>query len=254
MIAVLTLLSAVVVSMIIVRVATILLVLTGVSHDLARFEARSAFTGSGFTTTDSEKVVSHPVRRQVIMTLMLVGNAGIITVITSAVLSFAGKGGDAWWDQWYVHALMIAVGLGVLWVVAHSEWIDAQLSRLIKWALRRFTQLDVSDYVGLLHLGRGYSVVRMHVDGENWLANKSLMQLRLGDEGVLVLGIEREDGSYSGAPKGQTTLEVGDTLLVYGPQSVLKELNERQQGYDGQLAHRRAVEQNLRESGDVVMD
>lgn len=244
MIAVLTLLAAVVVSLIVVRVATIALVLTGLSHDLARFEARSAFTGSGFTTSDSEKVVSHPVRRQVIMLLMLVGNAGIITVISSAVLSFVKTGGTNWWDRWQVHALLLAGGLAALWYVAHSPWVDDQLSKVIRWALKRFTNLDVSDYVDLLHLGRGYSVVSMHVDEGNWLSNKSLMDLRLGDEGVLVLGIEREGGKYAGAPKGQSRLEVGDTLLVYGPHEVLAELNQRQSGYDGQQAHRRAVEQN----------
>jgi len=245
LIPVLTLLAAVVVSLIVVRVATTALILTGLSHDLARFEARSAFTGAGFTTSDSEKVVSHPVRRQIIMLLMLVGNAGIITVISSAVLSFMTGDGDNWWDKWYVHALMLAVGLAVLWVVAHSPWIDQQMTTVIRWALRRFTSLDVSDYQDLLHLGRGYTVVSMHVDEGNWLANKTLMELRLGDEGVLVLGIERESGSYSGAPKGLARLETGDTLLVYGPQGVLKELNDRQRGYDGQLAHRRAVEKNL---------
>lgn len=246
MIPVLTLLAAVVVSLVVVRVATTALVLTGLSHDLARFEARSAFTGSGFTTSDSEKVVSHPVRRQIIMALMLVGNAGIITVMSSAVLTFANEQGDAWWDKWYAHAVMLVLGLATLWIVAHSPWVDEQLSRIIKWAIGRFTKLDVSDYIDLLHLGRGYSVVSMHVDDGNWLANKTLMELRLGDEGVLVLGIEREAGLYSGAPKGQSRLEVGDTLLVYGPIDILTELNKRQRGYDGQLAHRRAVEQKLK--------
>ncbi len=247
---VLTLLAAVVVSLIVLRVATVALTLTGLSHDLARFEARSAFTGSGYTTSDSEKIVSHPVRRRVIMMLMLVGNAGIITVMTSAVLSFAGRRGDNWWDQWYAHAVFLAIGLSLLWMLAHSQWVDDQLSRTIKWALHRFTHLDVSDYVGLLHLSRGYSVVSMSVDEGNWFANKSLTELRLSDEGVLVLGIERKDGHYLGAPKGQTILEIGDMLLVYGPQEILVELNQRQTGYDGQLAHRRAVEQNLRDSDD----
>jgi hypothetical protein len=35
-------------------------------------------------------VVDHPVRRRVIMRLTLIGNAGIVTVIASLVLSFRG--------------------------------------------------------------------------------------------------------------------------------------------------------------------
>jgi len=33
---------------------------TGLSRESARFQARSALTGGGFTTTESEAVVRHP--------------------------------------------------------------------------------------------------------------------------------------------------------------------------------------------------
>ena len=46
MIAILSLIIVLVTSLIIVRVATVSLMLTGMSKDLARFQARSAFTGA----------------------------------------------------------------------------------------------------------------------------------------------------------------------------------------------------------------
>jgi hypothetical protein len=49
-------------SLIITRIATTALSLTGLSWEAARFQARSAFTGTGFTTTEAERVVDHPVR------------------------------------------------------------------------------------------------------------------------------------------------------------------------------------------------
>ncbi len=63
-------------SLLVTRVASIALAMTGLSHDLAKFQARSAFTGVGFTTSEAEKVVAHPVRRRILMLLMLLGNAG----------------------------------------------------------------------------------------------------------------------------------------------------------------------------------
>ena len=83
MVAIISLLTVLVLSLLVVRVATVALTLTGLSKQLARFQARSAFTGSGFTTTESEKVVHHPVRRRIIMLLMLLGNAGIVTAMSS---------------------------------------------------------------------------------------------------------------------------------------------------------------------------
>jgi len=46
------------------------------------------FTGVGFTTSESEKVVSHPVRRRILLMLMLLGNAGIVTAVSSLIVSF----------------------------------------------------------------------------------------------------------------------------------------------------------------------
>jgi len=53
-------------SIVIIRVATSALVMTGMAHESARFQARSAFLGVGFTTAEAESVVSHPVRRRIV--------------------------------------------------------------------------------------------------------------------------------------------------------------------------------------------
>ena len=92
MIAVITLLVGLLLSLVAVRIATIALTLTGVSKPLAQFQARSAFTGCGFATSESEQVVNHPVRRRVIMLLMFVGPAGIVTT-AGAVVAGPGRRG-----------------------------------------------------------------------------------------------------------------------------------------------------------------
>jgi Trk-type K+ transport system membrane component len=72
------------------RLATVALALTGLAAELARLQSVSAITGVGFTTTESEPVVNHPVRRRILILLMIVGNAGIVTAIASLILSFTG--------------------------------------------------------------------------------------------------------------------------------------------------------------------
>jgi len=73
-------------SILITRVASIALTHTGLSRESAKFQARSAFTGVGFTTTESEKVVNHPVRRRILLLLMILGNAGIIKGVASLII------------------------------------------------------------------------------------------------------------------------------------------------------------------------
>lgn len=91
MIAIFSLLVVLILSLLITRIATVALTLTGLSRESARFQARSAFTGVGFATHEAENVVNHPVRRRILMLLMLLGNAGIVTVIASMILAFVNQ-------------------------------------------------------------------------------------------------------------------------------------------------------------------
>ena len=243
MISILSLLVVLIVSLLVVRVATVALTLTGLSRPLARFQARSAFTGAGFTTSESEKVVQHPVRRRIIMLLMLLGNAGIVTAVSTLILTFIGTGetGGAVANPWF-RILALAVGLSLLWSIAHSQWVDQRMSQVITWALKRWTHLEVRDYAGLLHLSGGYAVVEMQVRSGDWTADRPLSDLNLSDEGVLVLGIEKPDGSYLGAPRGQTKLMDGDVVLMYGPRDLLADLDERPPGSTGNWKHHKAVD------------
>lgn len=253
MAAVLSLLVVLIVSLLVVRIATVALTLTGISQPLARFQARSAFTGAGFTTAESEKVVQHPVRRRVIMLLMLLGNAGIVTAVSSLILTFVGTGdargitGTPWF-----RILTLAIGLGVLWSIGHSRWIDEQMSKLITAALKRWTDLEIRDYAGLLHLSDDYAVVEMQVAEGDWIADRELSQLHLADEGVLVLGIEKNDGKYLGAPRGRTKLLAGDTALLYGPRKVLTDLDARRAGIEGNWGHHLAVEDQVRVEKEAI--
>lgn len=246
MLAVVSLLVVLVVSLLVVRVATVALTLTGLSQPLARFQARSAFTGAGFTTNESEKVVQHPVRRRIIMLLMLLGNAGIVTAITSLILSFVGTAGSqsSAGATWFRIAFLI-VGLTALWLFAHSRWVDDRMSRLIAWALGRWTDLEVRDYAGLLHLTGNYVVAELTVQPDDWLAEQPLQDLKLSDEGVLVLGVERSGGKYIGAPRGDTVLNIDDTVLLYGRRDVVANLDERRRGASGNWEHHKAIDKQM---------
>ena len=59
--AVVLLLIVAFVSLLITRVATVALTTTGMSAPVARFQARSAMSGVGFTTSEADSVVNHPV-------------------------------------------------------------------------------------------------------------------------------------------------------------------------------------------------
>ena len=117
--------------------------------------------------------------------------------------------------------------------------------QLNTWALQRWTKLNVLDYTGLLRLAHNYVVSELSVHGNDWLAGRSLAEMQLASEGVLVLGIERRDGTYVGAPRGQTRVEVGDSLILYGRHETLVDLDTRRADQSGNLQHVMAVTRQL---------
>lgn len=233
-----TALVAIVLSILIARIATVALTVTGLSREAARFQARSALTGTGFTTSEAEPVVDHPVRRRIIMVLMLVGSAGVVTLVAAVTLGFVAARGGA--DV----ALRIGLLLGGLLAVlalARNERVDRRLTWLIARLLRTYTDLDTRDYARLLKLSGEYAVTELTVSPGDWIAERTLAELGLTDEGVIVLSIQREDGSYIGVPRGDTPVLSGDVVILYGRGSNLAELDRRPAGPVGDEAHADAV-------------
>lgn len=237
MVAVATLLIIILLSLLITRVATMMLTQTGLSQESARFQARSALSGVGFTTSEAEAVVNHPVRRRIVMSLMLLGSAGVVTVIGALFLSFA----NADFQEREQRLALLVVALGVLLLLARSSWVDRRLSVLIGRALNRWTDLEVSDYAALLRFADRFAVVELAVRPDSWLAGRSLSELNLRHEGVVILGVSRADGRYIGVPRFETRVEAGDTAIAYGPSGRLAELAERPAGADGDDAHAEAL-------------
>jgi hypothetical protein len=238
---VLSLLVALTLSLIVTRVAAMALMFTGLSREAARFQARSAFTGCGYTTVEAEKTVNHPVRRHIIMLLMLLGNIGVATVAATVMVSFMSTSAASHQQQ-LILLSFLACGLVLMWIVFSSRWVERHMNRVIAWFLKRLTDLDVRDYVALLELSRGYAITEMLVEPGDWLANKSLASLRLSDEGILVLSIRKRDGKFHGTPRGDDVILDGDTLILYGDIKDVEKLDRRRAGHLGDKEHREAVE------------
>lgn len=232
------------VSLLIARVATVALALTGLSREAARFQARSALSGTGFTTSEAEAVVNHPVRRRVVMALMLLGSAGLVTAVATLIITFA----NADRSQAIERLAMLVVALALLYLLSRSPWVDRRLSRLIALGLERFTDLDARDYAQLLHVGGDWAVGQLGVRPGDWVAGRALRELRLRDEGVVVLGIEAAGGEYVGAPPFETVVQPGSTLVLYGRRHRVAELDGRPAGEAGDRAHAAAVAE---ERGEV---
>ena len=88
----------------IIEISTVFLEATGLRKEVARFQAISLLTGTGFTTSESELVINHPIRRKIASFLIVFGTVSF-AVILSYVISFFVSSN--------VYLSDLAVGVGV---------------------------------------------------------------------------------------------------------------------------------------------
>lgn len=228
-------------SMLVVRVASVALELTGLSPDIASFQSLSAFTGTGFTTKESETILSHPSRRNIIRILILGGNAGLTTSIASLILAFNGKETE---DVVVIFA-MLFVGLVSIIVLVRSKFIAYAMKKLIIDVLERYSHVEVFDYHEILGLGKGFVISAITIEEDSWMLGKELKDLKLDREGTLILSIERKDGNktnFMGAPNGKTIINIGDKIICYGRAEAIKSLTYRDKEI-GDKVHEKLVEE-----------
>jgi hypothetical protein len=224
MVAIIALVIIAVVSLLLIRVGATALVMTGVPRDAAVFQAHSAFFGVGFTTSESEQVVNHPVRRRIILGLIVSGNIGITSALATVLATIVTTASDP--DRYFSElAGEAAVGVVVFGLIVLA-WKIGVVQRTIDWPIRRVLisarVAHVLDYELLLRVEHGYGVAEVVVESGTPCAGKTLGESRLRDMGVVVLGIHRGEvvgqrgAEYIGVPVGTTTIELGDVLCVYG--------------------------------------
>ena len=238
MVAAITLFLVVSLSALITKIAAIALMHTGLSTDIARFQARSAYTGSGFTTNETENIMNHPVRRKIIFNLMLVGNAGIVTVMSSLILTFVLP--DTLANRLY-GLLIVVAGMSIIWWAIRSKWVDRSLSKIIDKMLRRYTDLEIKDFAAILHLKDDYKITEKRIDTDDWMANRKLLELRLREEGITVLGINRNNSDYFGSPSGDFVLLPNDVVTIYGKSNGLKSVSNRKKNNKAKNEHDKQV-------------
>ncbi len=212
-------LLAIFISFLFVRAAAIALMMTGMEKKKARFQALSAFSGTGFTTKEAELVINHPVRRKIVSWLMIMGNAGIVTVIVTATSSLASSRGL----QLPVNVLILIIGIFLIYRIATRGKFTRKWEGFIERRLKRSPHFEEGAMEDLLHFLEGYGLIKKILTKESSLIALALHETKLSAEGLLVLGIERGK-TWIPTPKSSEKLREGDHVIVYGPLDRLKEL------------------------------
>jgi len=220
-------LVVIVASFIVVRIGAIAFELTGLEWSLAKFQALSCFSGTGFTTKESELVTANPQRRRIASILIILGNAGLITMIATFANTLRP---NMLLPQFKIPFLdlvipyrflpwinLVIVCLGIYFT--YRIFTHSKLTKKITKALRaKIVKRDIIKSVSfeeLLVATGGYGVSSVEVCKDSIILNKSLSDTNLRKEDINLLAIERNEEVIPN-PSSDVKIIFGDKLICFG--------------------------------------
>lgn len=207
-------------SFIVVRIGGLALQLTGIEPDVARFQALSAFSGTGFTTRETERVVRHRTRRRIVTILILLGNAGLVTIIATLVASFTQVTGNEWF---FVRLAIILVSIFVFYKLIMRSRLG---NRMIQWTrkplIKRILR-EAPTFEEIYGAGKGWGVSLVLIKKNSQYADSTLTDIAVEGD-MQILAIDRHD-EFVAQPGSEDRLEEGDRLLIYGRTKSIERLS-----------------------------
>jgi MFS family permease len=204
------LLVAILVSFIVVRIGGLALQLTGIEADVARFQALSAFTGTGFTTTEAERVVRHRTRRRIVTILIILGNAGLVTIIATLVATFTQVTGYSWF---FIRLAIIVVSIFILYRLIVTSRFGNRILVLVRKPLLKRILREAPAVEEVYHIGKDWGINLVMIKEKSKNIGRSLADV-MAEEDIEVLAVDRAD-EFLPRPVTKETILEGDRLLVY---------------------------------------
>lgn len=199
------------------RIASIILVYTGMPEAEAKFQARSAVTGCGFTTAESEEITNYPFRRMVVSNLMLIGNVGIIASISSLLLSLVHVNRDNYPHELLMRLLILGGGLIVIWLLSKSRAFELFVIRMFEVITKTPLKVVSSHPGNFCYFPGGFRVCGFCVPEKSVFAGRTVGECERHWRGkARLLGIQRDLKNYLGNPRPEERIGVGDVLVFHG--------------------------------------
>ncbi|MBN1788018.1 MAG: hypothetical protein JW806_06445 [Sedimentisphaerales bacterium] len=216
-----------VISFIVVRIGAIAFQLTGLEWSLAKFQALSCFSGTGFTTKESELIVSNPQRRKIASVLIVLGNAGLVTLIATFANSIRPRATGQKISlpflkdflpeavlPWMSLVIIMAI-IFVMYKLFTNIGFTGKVTNLLRNFVMKKDIIKTVTAEELLIATGGYGVSRIKITPNSSIIDKSLADSHLRSHDITVLAITRSNETIPNPSPG-TVFNVDDELICFG--------------------------------------
>jgi hypothetical protein len=197
----------------VILLGVLALEMTGMDSKASWFQALSAYTGTGFTTRVSERIMGHPIRRKIVTYLIVLGNFGLVSVLSTMVVSSTSR--DFGLGLHALNLAVLALGFYLFYrLTVRLGPLKRSLNKITR-LLGRKLGLDRIHYEELLLQDDNNGVASLLVGANDPMTGKTIKDVLLSRRGLRLLSIQRDEEIIP-FPKPDATLISGDRLLFYG--------------------------------------
>lgn len=201
---------------IILELFTMMFRVAGLPDDKARFQVLSLLTGTGFTTRESEMLLSSKGRRKLAQITMLFGYVFNVTIVSAFVNVFLSLKLSQM-DNFFM-GVLIPLGVAALIIVLmRVRFIRKRIDRAFEKLAGRIMHQDGDNTILLMdYIGKD-SIAQVSLkEVPKELEGKTLAESGLKTKhNILVMLVERGGVNVEAAHAG-TIFEPGDKLTVFG--------------------------------------
>ncbi|MHC4166595.1 MAG: cation:proton antiporter regulatory subunit [Planctomycetota bacterium] len=216
------------VSFVVVRIGAIAFQLTGLEWSLAKFQSLSCFTGTGFTTQESELITGDRQRRRIASILMVLGNAGFVVMIATFANSLRPEQVlQERLARWllpfsvppyllpWINLLVIILAVLVMLAIFRNQRFRRRLTNFLRKRVIRRELFTAASFEELLLATGGYGVSKIDIIAGSPVLDMTLSQSQLRRHDVTVLAITRAERTMPNPP-ADTKILLGDQLICFG--------------------------------------
>ena len=198
------------------EIFTIVFRFFGLPEEKARFQVTSLLTGTGFTTRESEMLLSTKQRRRLARMTMLFGyvfNISVVSAFINVVMSLKTAQVSSFFIGIAIPMASAALVIILLRIRPIKAWIDQKIQKLIGSMIKS----DSTNSIMLIdHIGKGtIAQVTIKTMPSEFVDMPLYLTGLKESKNILVMLVEHKDSKIE-APTAKTVFTEGDKLTVFG--------------------------------------
>jgi len=213
---VILILAFIVIYVIVIQIYSVLFRITGLTKEKANFQAISLLTNSGFTTSESEIIVSDRVRRRIAIAAMINGYAFsviIVSLIINVILSLKEDIQDQTLD-----IMLVAFGVFVLLIIiTQIPFLKKLLEKFIQFLAVKVLRRNNNENIIIMLDNYGKdSMAEVCLNRiPEAMVDVPLCEMKIKEKNHLNILMIKRNGKVIDVTK-DTVFKKGDRLVVFG--------------------------------------